>query len=63
MEITQLKVGMWVESFHGVGEVIGIDQQNNAVIIEHKDDHQLRSVECNELVDQPQLHTGCDRYY
>lgn len=63
MEITQLKVGMWVESFHGVGKVIGIDQQNNAVIVEHRNDQQLRSIRSDEIIEQPQLHTGCDRYY
>ena len=63
MEITHLKLGMWVESFHGIGRVIGIDQNHRAVIIEHNQDHQLQSIDIEEIMEQPQLHVGCDRYY
>ncbi|OBU17722.1 hypothetical protein AYY19_12590 [Photobacterium aquimaris] len=63
MDIKHLTTGMWVESCHGVGKVIGIDHQHHSVIIEHHHDHQLQSIDIVELIDQPQLHNGCDRYY
>ncbi|MEC6798354.1 hypothetical protein VXS03_14950 [Photobacterium sp. S4TG1] len=63
MDINQLTMGMWVESHHGVGKVIGIDHQYNSVIIEHAQDHQLQSIDVADLIEQPQLHNGCERYY
>ena len=54
---------MWVESHHGVGKVIGIDHQYHSAIIEHGQDHQLQSIDVADLIEQPQLHNGCERYY
>ncbi|SMY37943.1 hypothetical protein [Photobacterium andalusiense] len=63
MDIKHLTTGMWVESYHGVGKVIGIDHQHQSVIVEHHHDHQLQSIDITDLIDQPQLHNDCDRYY
>lgn len=63
MKLTNIKKGMWVESYHGVGRVIGIDHQHQSVIVEHRQDHQLQSISIDDLIEQPQLHDGCDRYY
>lgn len=63
MDINHLKKGMWVESHYGVGQVIGIDHQFHSVIVEHREDHQLQSIDVEDLIDQPQLHNGCERYY
>ena len=63
MNLAMLKSGMWVESSHGVGKIIRIDKQHNAVLIEHKQDHHVQSIDINEIIEQPQLHNCCERYY
>lgn len=63
MDMKYLTKGMWVESYHGVGKVIGIDHQYHSVIVEHRQDHQLQSIDIADLIEQPQLHNGCERYY
>ena len=63
MDINHLTTGMWVESHHGVGKVISIDHQYHSAIIEHGQDHQLQSIDVADLIEQPQLHNGCERYY
>ena len=63
MQAKELKPGMWVEYQQGVAEVIDIDQKHNTAIIESLNDHRRININCNDLSEQPQLHTGCDRYY
>ncbi|MGR5079282.1 hypothetical protein [Photobacterium swingsii] len=63
MQASDLKQGMWVEHQHEIAEIIAVDPSNNTVIIENQNDHQRSSVSCEEITDEPQLHTGCDRYY
>ena len=63
MQAKELKPGMWVEYQQGVAEVIDVDQDHNTAIIENMSDHRRININCNDLVDQPQLHTGCDNYY
>ncbi|KLV02450.1 malate dehydrogenase [Photobacterium aquae] len=63
MQARDLKRGMWVEYHHSVAEVVDIDPDNNTAIIESTTDHRRINVNCNDLADQPQLHTGCDHYY
>lgn len=63
MDMKHLTKGMWVESYHGVGKVIGIDHKYHSVIVEHCQDHQLQSIDIADLIEQPQLHNGCERYY
>lgn len=63
MQAKDLKRGMWVEYQRGIAEVVDIDQDHNTVIIENMDDHRQLNINCDDLIDQPQLHTGCDRYY
>ena len=31
--------------------------------IEHGQDHQLQSIDVADLIEQLQLHNGCERYY
>ncbi|MGF1725159.1 hypothetical protein [Photobacterium nomapromontoriensis] len=63
MQAKDLKLGMWVEYQQGIAEIIDIDQDHNTVIIEKMDDHRRINIHCADLIDQPQLHTGCDSYY
>ena len=63
MQAKELKPGMWVEYQQGVAEVIDVDQEHNTAIIESMSDHRRININCNDLEDQPQLHTGCDTYY
>ncbi|MGR5065299.1 hypothetical protein [Photobacterium sp. DNB22_13_2] len=63
MQAKELKSGMWVEYQNGVAEVIDVDQNHNTAIIESMNDHRRININCDDLVDQPQLHIGCDNYY
>ncbi|MEH6532522.1 MAG: hypothetical protein V7735_14465 [Photobacterium frigidiphilum] len=63
MQIKDLKQGMWIECQQGVAKIISIDQAHNSVIIENRDDHTRNTIKCDDITDQPQLHTGCDSYY
>ncbi|MGF1681990.1 hypothetical protein [Photobacterium minamisatsumaniensis] len=63
MQATELKPGMRVECQHGVAEIIDIDQTHNTAIIESMADHRRVNINCDDIIDQPQLHTGCDSYY
>ncbi|MGF1686389.1 hypothetical protein L4C36_06790 [Photobacterium japonica] len=63
MQAKDLKPGMWVEHQQGIAEVVEVDQDHNTAIIEKRHDHRRVSICCDDLVDQPQLHNGCDSYY
>ncbi len=63
MQAKDLKPGMWVECRQGVAEVIELDQVHNTAIIESMRDHKRININCDEIQDQPQLHSGCDIYY
>ncbi|ELR64633.1 hypothetical protein C942_02204 [Photobacterium marinum] len=63
MQAKDLKPGMRVECQQGVAEVIEVDKAHNTAIIENMSDHKRININCNDLEDQPQLHTGCDLYY
>ncbi len=63
MQAKDLKPGMWVECQQGVAEVIDVDQAHNTAIIENMSDHKRININCDDIKEQPQLHTGCDIYY
>ncbi|ARR48311.1 hypothetical protein [Photobacterium damselae] len=63
MDIHQIKIGMWIEFPHGIGKVVAIDHLSDSVIIENPNDQQTFQLSCDDLHDQPQLHSGCDQYY
>ncbi|MEJ2765831.1 hypothetical protein VV869_17910 [Photobacterium sp. MCCC 1A19761] len=63
MQAKDLKRGMWVECREGVAEVIDIDVEHNTAIVENMRDHKRINVNCDDIKEQPQLHTGCDSYY
>ncbi|MCG7584610.1 hypothetical protein [Photobacterium sp. OFAV2-7] len=63
MQAKDLKPGMWVECQQGVAEVIDVDQEHNTAIIENMSDHKRININCDDIKEQPQLHTGCDSYY
>ncbi|GAL06951.1 hypothetical protein ACFFLZ_10795 [Photobacterium aphoticum] len=63
MQAKDLKPGMWVEHQQGIAEVVEVDHDHNTAIIEKRHDHRRVNVHCDDLDEQPQLHTGCDHYY
>ncbi|KLV11172.1 hypothetical protein C9I92_22430 [Photobacterium ganghwense] len=63
MQAKDLKPGMWVEYQQGVAEVVDVDLEHNTAIIENMSDHRRININCGDLAEQPQLHTGCDSYY
>lgn len=63
MELTDIKQGMLVESAQGVGKVLVVDEVMHSLLIENQQSHHQFYVGIEELVDQPQLHFGCDQYY
>lgn len=63
MDISEIKKGMLVECQQGVGKVLVVDAQTRSLLVEHSDSHQQMAVAVDDLIDNPQLHTGCDKYY
>jgi len=63
MEISQIEKGMLVECQQGIGTVLEVDQEHEAVVIEERNSHQKFEVDIKDLMDDPQLHQGCDKYY
>ncbi|MGF1714833.1 hypothetical protein [Photobacterium chitinilyticum] len=63
MQAKDLKAGMWVECQQGIAEVIDVDLEHNTAIIESMNDHKRININCDDITEQPQLHTGCDSYY
>ncbi|UPQ88320.1 hypothetical protein [Vibrio sinaloensis] len=63
MDICQIKKGMLVECQQGIGKVLVVDRETNCVLIEEQSSQQQMAVDVQELIDNPQLHQGCDQYY
>jgi hypothetical protein len=63
MDISEIKKNMLVECQQGVGKVLVVDKKTNSVLIEDPVSHQQTAVEAGEIIDNPQLHNGCDQYY
>ncbi|NRB67464.1 MAG: hypothetical protein HRU48_08830 [Vibrio sp.] len=63
MDITEIEKGMLVECKQGIGRVLAVDKKNHAILIEERDSHQQFAADISELMDDPQLHIGCDKYY
>ena len=63
MDISEIKKGMLVECQQGVGKVLVVDEQTRSLLVEHSDSQQQMAVAVDDLIDNPQLHTGCDKYY
>ncbi|MEL7290728.1 MAG: hypothetical protein AAGJ78_06030 [Pseudomonadota bacterium] len=63
MDICQIKKGMLVEFQQGIGKVLVVDRETNCVLIEEQSSQQQMAVDVQELIDNPQLHQGCDQYY
>ncbi|NVD07560.1 hypothetical protein FCU94_11730 [Vibrio sp. JPW-9-11-11] len=62
MDICQIKKGMLVECQQGIGKVLVIDRTTNCVLIEEQSSQQQMAVDVQDLVDNPQLHQGCEQY-
>lgn len=63
MDISELEKGMLVECRQGIGTVLEVNESTHAVVIEERVSHQKFEVDIDDLMDDPQLHIGCDRYY
>ncbi len=63
MDIGQIKKGMLVECQQGIGKVLVVDESNQSVLVESRDSHQQFAAHIDELMDDPQLHQGCEKYY
>lgn len=63
MELSEVRQGMLVESAQGSGKVLVIDEVTQSVLIENQQSHEQFAVGVEEIVDDPQLHLGCDKYY
>ena len=63
MDISELEKGMLVECRQGIDTVLEVNESTHAVVIEERVSHQKFEVDIDDLMDDPQLHIGCDRYY
>jgi len=63
MDISQIEKGMLVECRQGIGIVLEVDLSHDAVVIEERNSHQKFEVDIKDLMEDPQLHIGCDKYY
>lgn len=63
MDIREIRKGMLVECQQGVGKVLVVDEQTRSLLVENLDSNHQMAVEIDDLIDNPQLHHGCDKYY
>ncbi|USD60002.1 hypothetical protein J4N45_16025 [Vibrio sp. SCSIO 43140] len=63
MEIKNVRKGMWVESQHGVGKVLVIDEVSNSVLVEPLGSDTQWALGAEEIEEDQQLHNGCEQYY
>jgi len=63
MDIENVQKGMLVETKFGIGKVLVIDPQTDSLLIEQVESHHQLAVDINDVLNQEQLHLGCDKYY
>ncbi|MGL6261400.1 hypothetical protein [Vibrio sp. WXL103] len=63
MESKHVHSGMIVESQQGIAKVLAKDKETEMVLIETQESQEQFAVHCQELSENPQLHSGCDKYY
>ncbi|WP_162062422.1 hypothetical protein [Vibrio taketomensis] len=63
MQLSEVKRGMMLESAQGSGKVLVIDEMTQSILIENQNSHEQFAVGIEEIIDDPQLHLGCDKYY
>ncbi|CAM4301517.1 hypothetical protein [Vibrio agarivorans] len=63
MDSERVHSGMMVECQQGIARVLVKDKKNNMVLIETQDTNEQLAVHCDDLQENLQLHSGCDRYY
>ncbi|GAL13971.1 hypothetical protein JCM19233_4981 [Vibrio astriarenae] len=63
MDSERVHSGMMVECHQGIARVLVKDKANDMVLIETQDTHEQLAVHCDELTENIQLHSGCDKYY
>ncbi len=63
MEFKDVTKGMWVESVHGIGKVLVVDEASQSVLVEQLVHEEQWALGVDEISEHPQLHNGCDQYY
>ncbi|MDA0148594.1 hypothetical protein [Vibrio sp. LaRot3] len=63
MDIENVQKGMLIETKFGVGKVLVIDPQTDSLLIEQLESHHQLAVDMDDVINQEQLHFGCDKYY
>ncbi|MCJ2375962.1 hypothetical protein LNL84_03855 [Vibrio sp. ZSDZ34] len=63
MEFKDVSKGMWVESVHGIGKVLVVDEASQSVLVEQLVHEEQWALSVDEISEDPQLHNGCDQYY
>ncbi|WP_087020876.1 hypothetical protein [Thaumasiovibrio subtropicus] len=63
MKVADLHKGSRIDSTHGLADIIDIDSDNNTILVERCQDHQQMILQEEEILIEPQLHLGCDKYY
>ncbi|MGF1750234.1 MULTISPECIES: hypothetical protein [Vibrio] len=63
MDIKDVSQGMWVESQHGVGQVLVVDEVSGSVLIAPSGSELQWALSIDEIDENLQLHNGCDQYY
>lgn len=63
MDIKHVVKGMWVESQHGSGKVLVVDEVSQSVLVEPLGSDEQWALSVDEVEEELQLHNGCDQYY
>ena len=63
MEFSNIKRGMIIESAQCRGKVLVTDPVTQFVLVEDQQSHEQFAVGVDEIIEDPQLHPGCDKYY
>lgn len=63
MEASRIRKGMVVECQEGVGTILVVDREAETVLLSKQGSDQQIAVSFDEIEDDPQLHSGSERYY
>lgn len=63
MNPRSLRPGMMVEYHNDAMQVVEVDQEHHRSVLKRPSDNHLFDASCNDIHEDPQLHTDCNQYY
>jgi hypothetical protein len=63
MNVSSLRKGMIVDYHHDPVEILSFDHASHLVEIRRMNSQECLTANCDDLTEDPQLHTDCQSYY